>query len=209
MRSDSRTKSRSGRATRLGRALYLRRQGLGYRLFQRLPLALRLLYEKVETLRLLDGLVDIYLPDLKYVSADIGKRYSNAPDYFEVASSAIREMFKQVGKPVFETDSSGQELMKKGIIVRHLVLPEGEDDSKKVLAYLHETYGDSIYISIMNQYTPMGHFEAYPELNRKISDEIYDRIVDYAIDIGIENGFIQEGDTAKESFIPVFDGSGL
>lgn len=166
-------------------------------------------YEKAKTLRLLDGLVDIYLPDLKYVSADLAMRYSNAPDYFEVASSAIREMFKQVGKPVFEADSSGQELMKKGMIVRHLVLPEGEDDSKKVLAYLQETYGDSIYISIMNQYTPMGHFEAYPELNRKISDEVYDRIVDYALDIGIENGFIQEGDTAKESFIPVFDGSGL
>ncbi len=182
-------------------------------------------YETVETLRLLDGLVDIYLPDFKYMNPALSKKYSSAPDYPEVAKAALAEMFRQVGRPEFFEASTakipsapGNEngeddeplpLMKKGIIVRHLALPDCEDDSRAVLKFLYETYGDDIFISIMNQYTPLPHVAAYPELNRKITEEEYDRLTDYAVDLGIENGFIQEGETAEESFIPEFDYEGV
>ena len=157
-------------------------------------------YERVDTLKLLEGLVDIYLPDCKYKSSELSGRYSNAPDYFEVAGAAIEEMVRQVGEPVF--DEYG--MIKKGVIVRHMVLPGCTRDSKAVLKHLHDKYGNNIYISIMNQYTPVGELHGYPELKRKITQREYDKVVDYAIDIGIENAFIQEGDTAKESFIPDF-----
>jgi putative pyruvate formate lyase activating enzyme len=153
---------------------------------------------------MLDGLVDVYLPDFKYVSSTLSQRYSHAPDYFEVASKSLAEMYRQVSDPVFEED-----LIKKGIIVRHLVLPGCTADSKEVIRYLYETYGDRIFISIMNQYTPLPHVASYPELNRKITDTEYDEVVDFAIDLGVEQGFIQEGDTASESFIPEFDFTGL
>ena len=174
-------------------------------------------YESVETLRLLDGLVDIYLPDFKYMDPVLSKKYSFAPDYPEVAKSALKEMFRQVGKPEFfeanETAAGADDdvipLLKKGIIVRHLMLPGCEEDSRAVLKYLYETYGDDIYISIMNQYTPLPHVTSYPELNRKITEVEYDRLTDYAIELGIENGFIQEGGSAEESFIPAFDYEGL
>lgn len=163
-------------------------------------------YEKVSTLRLLDGLVDIYLPDLKYASSRLGERYSNAPDYFEVATAAIGEMFRQTGKPVID-EATG--LMKRGIIVRHLMLPKRLSDSKKVVKYLYETYGNDIYVSVMNQYTPMRTFPDMPELNRRIFHKEYNALVDYCIELGIENGFIQEGDVASESFIPPFDLEGV
>jgi len=99
--------------------------------------------------------------------------------------------------------------MKKGVIVRHLVLPGHGDDSKKIIKYLYETYGDKIFISIMNQYTPMKTFENYPELNVKLSEKEYDEVVDFAIEIGVENGFIQEGDASGESFIPLFECEGI
>ncbi|MBO5208147.1 MAG: radical SAM protein [Lachnospiraceae bacterium] len=177
-------------------------------------------YEKVETLKLLDGLIDIYLPDLKYYSSDISKRYSNAPDYFPVATAAIAEMFRQVGTPVYESsgfiadansefDISESSLMKKGVIVRHLLLPDCTEDSRYILRYLHETYGNNIYISIMNQYTPLPQVASIPALNRKITDNEYDGIIDYAISLGIENAFVQEGETASESFIPAFNCEGL
>lgn len=163
-------------------------------------------YEKVETLRMLDGLVDIYLPDLKYHSPHLSARYSNAPDYFEKASLAISEMFRQVGRPVFD-DATG--LMQRGVIVRHLLLPKRLADSKKLLAYLYETYKNDIFVSIMSQYTPMGIFPDMPELNRRVFKKEYDALVDYCISLGIENGFIQEGDVASESFIPPFDLEGV
>lgn len=166
-------------------------------------------YERAETLRMLDGLVDIYLPDLKYRSSEPAERYSHAPDYFETASAAIAEMVRQVPEAVFEKRKDGTELMKRGVIVRHLMLPGSSMDSRKVLRYLHETYGNRIYISIMNQYTPMRSFESFPELNRRVSGKAYERLVDFAIRIGIENGFIQEGGTAEESFVPLWDGTGL
>ncbi len=257
-------------------------------------------YEKVETLKSLDGLVDIYLPDLKYVSRHLAERYSNAPDYFERASEAIAEMVRQTGEPVFgleeesedmgslnkreeksegagslngreeksegagslngpeeesedvgslnkreekgegagslngrekkiedagslngpekrgegmgslneSGENEGYRLMKKGVIVRHLVLPGSVADSKRIIHYLHETYGNRIYISIMNQYTPMGLVD-FPELNRKVRRREYEKVVDYALALGVENGFIQEGGTAEESFIPAFDWEGL
>lgn len=164
-------------------------------------------YEKVDTLKSLEGLIDVYLPDLKYFSATLSSKYSAAPDYFEVASAAIAEMVRQIPAAVFETDEDS--LIKKGVIVRHLMLPGCEEDSRAILQYLHKTYGEQIYISIMNQYTPLSTVAQFPELNRTISSKAYDRMIDYAISIGIENGFIQEGETASESFIPSFDGEGL
>lgn len=162
-------------------------------------------YETVEAIRMLDGLIDIYLPDLKYMSPEIAKRYSEAPDYFSVASAALAEMVRQAGTPVFDA----RDMMKRGVIVRHLQLPGCLADSKKVIRYLYETYGDRIFISIMNQYTPLPHVEAWPELNRKITEQEYDALVDYAIELGVENGFIQEGETASESFIPAFELEGI
>lgn len=176
-------------------------------------------YEHIETVRSLEGHVQVYLPDLKYYDSDMAKRYSNAPDYFKVATAAISEMVRQCKGAVFAGESGAQGLigdgivedgiMLKGVIVRHLLLPGGLEDSKKIIKYLYETYGNEVYISIMNQYTPMKKFEKYPELNRHVTEAEYDELVDYAIDLGVENGFIQEGETAKESFIPEFDGEGI
>ncbi|MDO5294606.1 MAG: radical SAM protein [bacterium] len=162
-------------------------------------------YEKVETIRMLAGKVDIYLPDFKYMDDSLAKRYSNAAGYSKYAKEAIEEMVNQVGEPLF--DQRG--IMKKGVIVRHLALPGAEADSKAIIRYLYETYKNKIYISIMNQYTPLEGVKDYPEINRKLTDREYDKLVDYAITIGVENGFIQEGETADESFIPSFDYEGV
>lgn len=165
-------------------------------------------YESVEALKCLEGLVDIYLPDFKYMSSELSAKYSHAADYADVAKDAIAEMVRQTGNPVF--DEAGEEgLIKRGTIVRHLTLPGCMDDSKAILQYLHETYGDRIYISIMNQFTPLANVADYPELNRKITEEEYDELIDYAIDLGVEQGFIQEGETAEESFIPDFGCQGV
>lgn len=180
-------------------------------------------YEEVDTLRRLERLIDIYLPDLKYFSPELSHRYSNAGDYFEKATAAIAEMYRQVGSPILSDGSvpntmktcmnnnliQESPLMKRGMIVRHLILPGQTKDSKKILRYLHETYGNDIYVSIMNQYTPLPHVQDIPDLNRKVTDEEYRRILTFAERIGIERGFLQEGDTAAESFIPAFDGEGL
>lgn len=164
-------------------------------------------YEKADTLKRLEGLIDIYLPDLKYHDTALSARYSDAPDYFVKAAAAIDEMLRQTGRPVFIDGEDS--LMLKGVIVRHLLLPDCEEDSRYLLRFLHETYGNDIYVSIMNQYTPMPQVAHIPALNRKISPEEYDRIIDYAIHIGIESGFIQEDETASESFIPAFDCEGV
>ena len=162
-------------------------------------------YEKAEMLRYLEGLVDIYLPDLKYLEADLAGKYSHAKDYPEVAMKALEEMVRQVGMPEF--DERG--MMKKGVIVRHLLLPGHVRNSKKVLEYLYGTYGDQIYISLMSQYTPMPAMKDDPQLSRKVTDREYDRLLDHAISLGVTNCFIQEGETAKESFIPEFNGEGV
>ena len=163
-------------------------------------------YEKVESLKKLDGLVDIYLPDFKYMDSALSARYSNAENYSEVAKKAIAEMVRQVGVPQFDEKT---DLMTKGVIVRHLVLPGQTADSKKIIKYLYDTYGDDIFISIMRQYTPFGKLEDYPEINRKITDEEYDEVVDFAVDIGVENGFLQDEEAASESFIPKFNLKGV
>lgn len=163
-------------------------------------------YENISSLRLLDGLIDIYLPDLKYFSTELSSKYSHATDYFEQATLAIAEMYRQVGAPVFDEITG---MMQKGMIVRHLLLPGQTKDSKKVLRYLHETYGSNIYISIMNQYTPLPHVAHIPELNHKVTAEEYEKVINFALRLGIENAFIQEGETAEESFIPAFDMEGV
>jgi putative pyruvate formate lyase activating enzyme len=162
-------------------------------------------YEKVETLRLLKGFVDIYLPDMKYLDMEPAIKYSNCKDYFTYSSEALKEMVRQVGNASF--DSYG--IMNKGVIVRHLSLPGYLQDSKNIIKYLYDTFGDTIYISIMNQYTPLLSVANYPELNRRITDEEYDELVEYAINLGVENGFIQEGETASVSFIPEFNEEGV
>lgn len=216
-------------------------------------------YEEAETIRSLEGYVDVYLPDLKYVDPVLSRKYSHASNYFEKAGAAIAEMVRQTGEMKFtlelacvgdqtaggwekpagsqaigerdETAESrmpvGQKetmgvaeyqrrseqgeslLMTRGVIVRHLLLPGCTEDSKRVLGYLLDTYGDRIFISIMNQYTPLPHVAAYPELNRRVTDREYNAVIDYALECGLENGFIQEGGTAEESFIPEFDNYGV
>lgn len=156
-------------------------------------------YEKVSSLKLLEGLIDIYIPDLKYKSEILGKKYSNAPDYFNITTKAIKEMHRQVGKPKFSKEG----IMQKGLIVRHLAMPENEKDSKEILSYLYNTYKNNIYISLMNQYTPIRKTK-YNELNRKLSKKEYYNLIDYAISLGIENCFVQEEGTQKKSFIPDF-----
>lgn len=162
-------------------------------------------YETVETIRSLEGLIDIYIPDLKYFKNEYAIKYSNAPDYFEKASIAIEEMFSQIGGAEF--DNYG--MMKKGIIVRHLMLPGLLFDSKKIIDYLFNTFYDSIYLSIMNQYTPTYNSLKYPEINKPINQKHYEALIQYCLSIGIKNAFIQEQGTVSESFIPKFDYRGV
>lgn len=162
-------------------------------------------YEKVETLRLLEGLIDIYLPDFKYMKPELALKYSGAVDYDKRADEAIREMLRQVGEPAIGEDG----IMTKGVIVRHLVLPGCVSNSKLVIEHLIKEYGEKIYISIMNQYTPIEGLTLPDELCRKVTKREYERVVDYAIELGIENGFIQEGKTQEESFIPEFNLEGV
>ncbi|MCD7738193.1 MAG: hypothetical protein LUH58_04025, partial [Lachnospiraceae bacterium] len=187
-------------------------------------------YELPDTLKLLDGLVDIYMPDFKYLSPSLSARYSHAADYPEIAQAALAEMYRQVGKPVFSntpdrSSSPGEKqaeiatqndacvtepLMTRGVLVRYLLLPGCLKDGKAVLEYLHTTYGDNIYISIMNQYTPQSvQLADYPELDRRVTTYEYNSLVDYALTLGIENAYIQEGKTAEESFIPDFEDTGF
>lgn len=168
-------------------------------------------YESVETLKMLDGLIDVYLPDMKYFSSELSHKYSRARDYFDAASSALDEMFRQVGEPRFaEKDGTTEEgIMLKGMIVRHLILPGCTCDSKKIIKYLFDRYSHGIFMSIMNQYTPVTGVELPPELTRCVTDAEYDDVVDYACALGVENGFIQEGGTVAESFIPIFNGEGI
>ena len=159
-------------------------------------------YENVSTIESLNGLIDIYLADLKYFDDELGNKYSKCNDYFKYASLAIGEMYKQTGK--FQIKDN---LLVSGLVVRVLVLPGHVDDSKKIIKYLYDTYKDNIIISIMNQYTPVCKINDFPNLNRKLTDEEYDEVIDYACSLGIENAFVQEGETQSESFIPDFDSS--
>lgn len=162
-------------------------------------------YEKTETLELLEGTVDIYLTDFKYIRKETAQRYSSAPDYPETVKKALDCMFRQVGKPVFDENY----MMKKGVIVRQLLLPGNAEESKEIIGYIYSTYGDDVFISIMSQYTPIKQFKDYPELNRKVTTREYNSVIDYAVDMGVENAFVQDGDAASESFVPCFDGFGI
>ena len=162
--------------------------------------------ETPETVHLLEDTVDIFLPDLKFCGRDVAGRYANLPSYFDIATKAIGEMVRMRGEAEF--DERG--MMTRGVIVRHMVLPGHTKDSKEILRYLWENFGDSIYVSIMNQYTPMPGIEKeFPELERRVTRREYDRVVDYALELGFSNAFVQEGPTAEESFIPAFDGAGV
>lgn len=159
-------------------------------------------YDSVETLRALDGLVDIYLPDFKYYMPKTARAYSFAEDYPNVAKAAISEMIRQRPNSIIENG-----LMRYGVIVRILLLPSHVAEAKLILKYLYSEYGDSIYISLMNQYTPMG--EVVSPLNRKVTHSEYEELVDYADRLGVKHAFVQEYGTAEESFIPDFDNSGV
>ena len=162
-------------------------------------------YENVTELKLLEGIVDVYLPDFKYMDSTLSARYSRAKDYPSVAKQALSEMVRQQPDVVID-DATG--LIQKGVIVRQLLLPGHVNDAKTVLKYLYDTYHDHVYISMMSQFTPIA-LKDYPEINRTVTKREYERLVNYALEIGITNAFIQEGDVAKDSFIPAFDCEGV
>lgn len=157
-------------------------------------------YENAETLKSLEGIIDIYLPDFKYYNDKFALKYSNCKNYFQLTSKAILEMVRQQPKCYF--DKFGN--MTKGVIIRHLIIPTLEEDSKNVLKYLYNNYKNNIYYSIMNQYTPVRKCK-YEELNKTVSNKTYDDVIDYAWNLGIRNAFTQEIGTINKSFIPNFD----
>jgi putative pyruvate formate lyase activating enzyme len=162
-------------------------------------------YETPATVKALAGSVDIYLPDLKYFDPQIAVRFSAAPDYFHHAAKAVEAMVEQAGPPVFGNDG----LMRRGVIIRHLLLPGFLEDSKRVVEYICRTFGDTAYLSLMSQYTPVYRAAGYPEINRTVKPTEYTALVDYALSLGVNNGFVQEGGAAMESFIPKFDLRGV
>ncbi len=161
-------------------------------------------YDSVETLGKLEGLVDVYLPDLKYFSSEKSQKYAKCPDYFEKSSKAILEMHRQQPKNEFKDG-----IIRKGLIIRHLVLPANVDESKNILLWVKKFLPADTYISIMNQYTPYGDIKDFNELNRRLTTAEYNKIVDYFLDLGLENGFMQEKSSAKTDFIPDFDMTGV
>ncbi|NRZ95534.1 putative pyruvate formate lyase activating enzyme [Clostridium tetanomorphum] len=162
-------------------------------------------YENLSTIKALNGYIDVYLPDLKYYNNTYSEKYSGVKNYFQYASKAIEEMVKQVGSPKFNKDG----IMTKGVIIRHMMLPGLLFDSKKIIDYIYTTFKDSVYISIMNQYTPLNKSINYPEINKPVNPKHYDTFIDYCLSLGIKNAFIQEEGTVKESFIPKFDLKGI
>ncbi len=162
-------------------------------------------YEKVDTLRLLEGLVNIYIPDLKYINPELGKEYSDAPNYFAVASVAIQEMVRQCGPTVF--DKRG--LMLSGLLVRHLVMPGKSEDSLRCLEWIKYNLPDGVYTSIMSQYLPYHNAKDHKEISRKLTQEEYDQVTAKVFELGLENGFIQELDAASEEYVPEFNLTGV
>ena len=162
-------------------------------------------WELPESIEAVKDYADIWLSDFKYFDNSLAENFSDAKFYFENASASLKKMVEQTGEAIFDDDG----MMKKGVIVRHLVLPGHTDDSKKILSWLWENFGDKIWISIMNQYTPFCTDEKYPELFRKVTEEEYNEVIDFAVELGIENAFAQEGEAASESFIPPFDLEGV
>ena len=161
-------------------------------------------FDSLDTIKMLDGYIDVYLPDFKYFDDKYSIKYSKAPGYSENAIEIINEMVSQVGNPQFN-DS----IIQKGVIVRHLLLPGLLFDSKKVIDTLYNNFGDNIYISLMNQYTPLYNAKDFPEINKSINPKVYDSLIDYAINIGVTNGFIQEEGTNSEIYVPSFKNEGV
>lgn len=157
-------------------------------------------YEMEETIDMLNGYVDVYMPDIKYYSDKHAVKYSAAPNYFKTAAKAVSKMFNQVGENKF--DENG--IMRRGVLIRHMLLPGLLNDSKKVIDYIYSTYGDSVYISIMSQYIPSGDLTQYPELNRRINPRAYNALIDYCARKGIQNAFVQDLSSASETFVPDF-----
>lgn len=162
-------------------------------------------YDSLECLKLMDGLVDVYLPDIKYFSPEFSLRYSAASDYFEVASHAVIEMYRQVGAPVY--DDRG--IIKKGLMIRHLILPGLSNESIKILEWISKNLPSGVSISLMSQYTPYHRAADYPEINRHITRHEYERVQQKLFKLGFENGYIQERGSAVEEYIPLFDLEGL
>lgn len=162
-------------------------------------------YENVDAIRKLRGYIDIYLPDLKYFNDKYAIKYSNAKNYFNSAISVIEEMFNQVGEPTFDNDG----MMKNGVIIRHLMLPGLLFDSKKIVDYIFKTYNHKVYLSLMNQYTPVYNCSKFEELTKPLNPKHYDALISHCLELGYKNAFIQEEGTAKESFIPNFDLEGV
>ena len=161
-------------------------------------------YERVETLRMLDGLIDIYLPDLKYYSSYYAARYSHAPDYFDIACAAIGEMIRQTGAPQFDADG----MMTHGTIIRHLMLPGLGGDTAQILRSISSNWGGQVLVSLMRQFTPCTNLSGYPELTRRITDEEYADACEQMALLALE-GWTQDAESVSESFIPHFDGSGV
>ena len=162
-------------------------------------------YENLETIELLRNYVDIFLPDLKYFDDETAIKYSAAPNYFKIAAAAIKKMFELVGELKF--DRNGQ--LKRGMIVRHLILPNYRRESMKIVEWLYKNFSDDIYISLMNQYTPMFKANQYKKLNRRLTTFEYDSVINYALELGIKNCYMQVGKTASENFVPEFDCSNV
>lgn len=161
-------------------------------------------YDSVESLKSLEGLIDVYLPDLKYFDSDVSAKYSKCGNYFEYASKAVLEMFRQTGECRFDNG-----LIKKGIIIRHLVLPKNVDQSLKILEWISDNLPKSTYLSLMSQYTPVRDIPEYKELNRRIVTAEYQKVIDRFESLGFSNGFMQQRDSACDGFIPDFDLTGI
>ena len=163
-------------------------------------------YEKPEVIRLLDGYVDIYLPDLKYFDPELSARYSGTRDYFAQASQAVSAMISQTGSPVFDEDG----IMQKGVIIRHMVLPGSRKDSISILHWIRENLPEEGFLlSLLSQYTPFYKSREYPQINRRLTTYEYDKVLEEAISLGLTRGFMQEKSSAKEEYTPPFDLEGL
>lgn len=162
-------------------------------------------YENLETLNLLKNRVDIFLPDLKYFSDELAKTYSNVPNYFEVATAAIKKMFELVGENKFNS----QGLMTRGVIVRHLILPNARQDSMKIIDWLYKNFGDKIFLSLMNQYTPIFRASEHKKISRRLTSFEYKSVVNHAVGLGIKNCFVQTSGAVGENFVPNFNLAGV
>ena len=161
--------------------------------------------DTLDTIKALNGYIDVYLPDFKYFEDKYSMKYSKIKGYSKNVIDVIDEMIKQVGAPKFNKDG----IIEKGVIVRHLLLPGLLFDSKKVVDAIYNNFGDNVYISLMNQYTPMHNAKMFPEINKSINEKTYDVLIDYALSIGIKNGFIQESGTNSKEFVPDFNNEGV